>query len=336
MRYASLAAPFLLSLAVAGCAASSDDDEPLGETSDALLKKCGQKSTGPVQGYDVSVYQGDFDWKKAKADGRVFGIARVSSGTTIIDKTFPGNWAEMKENGFIRGAYQYFRPGQDANAQADLMIEKIGKLGPGDLPAMIDVETTDGQTPATVVSKVKKWMARVEAGTGKRPIIYTGAYFWKDDVGDDKSLGQYPLMIPNYNPTGCPLLPGGWTNWVIWQYGDGNGKLDHDVFNGTLTDLRKFAGLEAASPTTPGSGNEETSPDPSPPEQAPASGTGPTAPTDDRTPPASTDGTISAATADDAADSGCALAPRSRNGSVALAMFGVAAIAGRRRKRTIR
>lgn len=240
------ATPILFALTIAGCGPADDgllDEENVGTAADALLKKCGALATGAVQGYDVSTYQGNFDWKAAKDRGRAFGIARVSSGTNIVDETFGANWAGMKANGIIRGAYQYFQPGQSEVAQANLVIERLGRLGPGDLPAMIDVETTGGQSPATVVARARHWMELVEAGTGKRPIIYTGAYFWKDQVADDKSLGGYPLMIPNYNPTDCPLLPGAWTDWVIWQYGDGAGKLDHDVFNGTLADLQRFAGL---------------------------------------------------------------------------------------------
>lgn len=240
-------------LAAPGCGPADDfsPDGELGTSADALIRKCGAPKDGPVQGYDVSVYQGNFDWAAAKARGRVFGIARVSNGTGIIDETFPRNWAEMKKHGFIRGGYQYFRPGQDAAAQAKLMIDKLGRLGPGDLPAMIDVEQTDGQSPATIVAKVKTWMQLVEAGTGKRPIIYTGAYFWQDQVGDDKSLGDYPLVIPNYTSTDCPLLPGGWTDWLIWQYSDGNNKLDHDVFNGSLADLHRFVGLLPSYPRAP-------------------------------------------------------------------------------------
>ena len=52
-------------------------------------------------------------------------------------------------------------------------------------------------------------------------------------------------------------MPSGWSNWKVWQYSDGGGSLDHDVFNGTLDQLKEFAGdlqprgyLDTASCTT--------------------------------------------------------------------------------------
>ncbi len=127
------------------------------------------------------------------------------------------------------------------------MVQKVGKLGAGDMPAMIDVEATGGQSPATIASKIKTWLDIVEAGTGKRPIIYTGSYFWQDNV-KDTSFGKYPIWIAAYGPS-CPSLPPGWTNWTFWQYCNGetkyctNGKgFDRDVFNGTLAELKAFAG----------------------------------------------------------------------------------------------
>jgi lysozyme len=94
----------------------------------------------------------------------------------------------------------------------------------------------------------------VEEGTGKRPMIYTAAYFWRDSVGDT-GLGDYPLWIANYGPA-CPLTPDGWDTWTIWQYCDGNTDyctnglgFDRDVFNGTSDDLAEFASGDGASYT---------------------------------------------------------------------------------------
>ena len=238
-----------LALAASGCGsdggaaagAGAGDHERVHSTSAAVTSKCGAALNGPTQGRDVSFYQGAFDWARAKAvDGVVFGHARISDGTTYVDSSFAGNWASMKSAGVLRGAYQFFEPAEDEVAQAQLMITMVGRLGDGDLPAVIDVEATGGQPPAVIAKKVRRWLELVEAGTGKRPWIYTGAYFWEDNVGD-ASFGQYPLWIAAYGIT-CPGIPNGWTNWTSWQYGDGNGLLDHNVFNGSLTALRSFAG----------------------------------------------------------------------------------------------
>jgi GH25 family lysozyme M1 (1,4-beta-N-acetylmuramidase) len=244
----------VLTPAFAGCGeedrAMGAGHEEVGTSSEALTAVCGAKSTDPVQGHDVSVYQGAFNWAQAKANGRSFGYARISYGTGVIDSTFDGNWARMKAAGILRGGYQFFLPAQDIAAQAKIVIDKVGKLGVGDLPVAIDVEDVQGLAPATAAARIHQWLDLVEAGTGKRPIIYTGAYFWQDHVGAT-DFGNYKLWIANYNP-GCPLVPNGWTNWTIWQYGDGNATLDHDVFNGTAADLAAFAGSSSEDyPTLP-------------------------------------------------------------------------------------
>jgi lysozyme len=221
-------------LTLAGCSAPESGD--LGTTSQDVTEVCGAKTTGPVQGVDVSHYQGNFDWVAAKVD---FGYAQVSDGINSPDATFDANWAGMKKAHVLRGAYQFFRPGEDPIAQANLVVKKVGKLQPGDLPVMIDVEVTDGQSPTVIAANIAKWIKVVETGTGLPPFIYTGSYFWQDNVVST-AFGKTPIWIAAYGPP-CPSVPPGWKNWLFWQYSDGNGKLDHDVFNGTLAQLKAYS-----------------------------------------------------------------------------------------------
>ncbi|MEO8799869.1 MAG: GH25 family lysozyme, partial [Polyangiaceae bacterium] len=219
-------------------ATSSSDEE-------ALTKVCGAKTNGPVQGYDVSIYQGAFTWA---GKGVQFGIARISDGVNNIDPQFDGNWSRMKAAGVLRAAYQFFEPGQDEVAQAKMVIAKVGKLGAGDLPVMLDIEVTGGQSPTTIRTKAQHWLDLVEAKTGKRPFVYSYGSFLETNLGS--GFGKYPLAIANYGAT-CPSVPNGWTNWVMWQYSDGGGKLDHDVFNGTLAQLQALAGATASGSDDP-------------------------------------------------------------------------------------
>ncbi len=245
--------PILLATAALACSPYEDD----GDTASAghvtyqqeLTRICGADRYTGVQGADVSRYQENFNWERQKNAGMVFGIARISDGTQYIDQYFDRNWSELKRLGMIRGSYQYFRPAQNVQAQADIVINKLGRLGPGDLPAVIDVESNGGLNKAQVTAKVKQWVDLVEAGTGKKPIIYTGPYFWQDNVGDT-GMGDHPLWIAHYGTT-CPLTPDGWSKWSFWQYCDGNTAycengqgFDRNVFNGTLEELQELAGLK--------------------------------------------------------------------------------------------
>src|ERR1700719_2081222 len=160
-----------VSILAVGCG-GGPGGEPTASSASAVTEKCGESAGGPVQGVDVSVYQGSFNWSAAHVQ---FGYARISDGTGYVDPTFGANWANMKSAGVLRGAYQFFEPGEDPTAQADLMVSSVGgMLGPGDLPCMIDVEVTGGQSGATIAANVRTWINVVQAGTGLTPVIYTG------------------------------------------------------------------------------------------------------------------------------------------------------------------
>ena len=223
-------------------------DEPTGHTSQAATV-C---AAGPiVQGVDVSVYQGTISWPSVKAAGIDFAIARISDGSAL-DTDFATNWSGMKSAGVIRGAYQYFEPGQDPMTQANIVISAVGMLGAGDLPVTADMETTGGQSAATIAANLQTWATAVHAGTGKVPMIYTAVGYWNSSVGST-SFASDPLWVANWGVT-CPDLPSGWSNWVFWQYSDTgsvsgiSGAVDLDEYNGTVAQLQSFAGGGSTSP----------------------------------------------------------------------------------------
>lgn len=216
---------------------------------------CGGGST--VKGIDVSYYQGTIDWMRVKNDGVRFAFLRVSDGTGFVDPKFPTYWAQSKAAGVVRGAYQYFRPNQDPIAQADLLLAKIGTLDPDDLPPVIDVEADGGLAPAQVAAKVKLWVDHVEAALGVTPIVYTGFYFWRDQVGSPAFAAASPLWHAQYTSAACPNIPAPWGDWAFWQYTDSGsvdgipGNVDMNRFNGTFADLMALTGGAAPEPTAP-------------------------------------------------------------------------------------
>ncbi len=212
---------------------------------DQSVTVCATGST--IKGIDVSVFQGTIDWPKVKADGVVYAIIRVSDGLNTPDSKFAANWANSRAAGVIHGAYQFFEPSQDPIAQADMMLAKTGPLKPDDLPPMIDVEVTDGLAPAAVAAAVKKWIAHVKAKTGRDPIVYTGFYFWGDNVGGANVLPS-PLFHAQYTTAACPNIATPWTTWAFWQYTSSGaingiaGNVDVDRFNGTKAQLLAMLG----------------------------------------------------------------------------------------------
>lgn len=239
-----------------GCssAETTPSDEDCTKSTSSALKTCAGATT--LTGIDVSYYQGNVGWAAVKSSGRSFAFARVSDGLNYPDTKFAQNWPAMKTAGLTRGVYQFFRPSQDANAQAQLLIDKLtanGGLKPGDLPPVLDLESADGLASATVVAKAKTWLAKVEAKYGVKPIVYTAA-FMTPVIGNN--FTAYPLWVANYQTT-CPTMPGAWTKWKFWQNSDSgsvagiSGNVDTNLFDGNATLLGALT-LKAA-PTDAGS-----------------------------------------------------------------------------------
>jgi GH25 family lysozyme M1 (1,4-beta-N-acetylmuramidase) len=223
------------------------DTQPAGGDDYGIMAKrvCAAGTT--TAGIDVSYYQGTINWTAVKNAGIEFAFVRVSDGDVFHDPKFDAYWAGAKAAGLVRGAYQFFRPNQSITAQADMMIAAVGTLGPGDLPPVIDVEATGGLGPSSVAAKVRQWVDRVKAGTGVDPVVYTGKYFWRDQVGGPSTFVGNPLWIAQYTSL-CPDLPLPWTTWAFWQYSESGhvagiaGAVDLDRFNGSVDELRALAG----------------------------------------------------------------------------------------------
>lgn len=218
----------------------------------ALPPTCVHRSSltvcaGPsvTRGIDVSSYQGSVDWTEVASAGIEFAFARVSDGLTHPDAQFAANWSGIRAAGLRRGLYQYLRASEDCVAQADLVLQQLQQLGEPDLPLVMDIETADGVSAATVQSCMKDWLNHLHVA-GQRTMIYTAA-FMSATIGS--GFGGEPLWVANYGVT-CPTMPGGWSQWAFWQ-SSGSGTVagidvavDLDEFDGDGTALGGFAGAD--------------------------------------------------------------------------------------------
>jgi lysozyme len=169
----------------------------------------------------------------------------VAYGINTIDTQFQNNWQGAKNVGIVRGAYQFFRMKHDPVTQAQILLNNMGPLQPGDLPPVIDVETDPyddkSYSQAEWTLAVGQWIDEVEAALGVKPIIYTAPYFWNDNFG--AAFSDHPLWIAHWGAS-CPMIPGSWSDWVYWQTSDSgtisgiNGPVDTNKFNGSLKQLQ--------------------------------------------------------------------------------------------------
>ncbi len=217
-------------------------DFSIGEPAPQAGQVCAAGPTLP--GIDVSYYQGDIDWNQVAASGIVFAWTRASHGLQFDDPQLTNNLNGARAAGVHIGVYQYFEPTQDPIAQADKLLALTGPLQPGDLPPMLDVESADTVGKAAYADAIRAWVDHVEAATGVVPFIYSGYYYWNDNVGAGE-FADHPLVVPNYNK-GCPLVPDTWATWTVHQYCDCGsvpgiaGNVDTDTFNGDLATLEGY------------------------------------------------------------------------------------------------
>jgi lysozyme len=200
-----------------------------------------------IKGIDVSSYQGIINFTDVANSGVVFAICRVSHGITN-DTSFSRNWSGFKAAKVIRGAYHYFIPTDDVQAQIDGFVKAVGSLEPGDLPPALDLEDPAawaGIAQADRLPLVLTWLQGVQAALGVQPVIYCGLNFITQVFGGNATaLGAYGLWFAHYTSTDAtPTIPSTWSTWLIWQWSDTTtvpgitGDVDGDRFNGTLADL---------------------------------------------------------------------------------------------------
>jgi uncharacterized protein (TIGR03382 family) len=236
-------------------------DEP-GHAEQAVHNVCPAGAT--TFGIDVSSWQGSINWSSVAGAGVKYAFIRVSDGANYADSRFAANWSGAKAHGVRRGAYQFFRSNQDPVAQANVLISHMGTLVDGDLPPVVDVETTDGVSASTRASRLHQWLDRVHSVTGLTPIIYTGGYFWDDNVA--ANFSGYPLWHAGYTGGSCPsTVSSHWSRWSFWQYTSSGhvsgiaGNVDEDRFNGALAALDAMAkGGSAATPAPTGPSDDES------------------------------------------------------------------------------
>lgn len=202
-----------------------------------------------VKGLDVSHYNGTVDWSQVATAGIVFAYAKATEGTTVRDTQFHTNYLAMREHQILRGAYHFFRPGLDPQAQAENFLNLVPAVEPGDLPPTLDVEVGDGQPAQVIIPRVLQWLQTIEAALGRTPVLYTSRNFWNANLGGSADFGRYPLWVAHYTTNVKPVLPSGFGDYVFWQHSETGqvagitGSVDLDRFHGSPTELNQLAGL---------------------------------------------------------------------------------------------
>ena len=196
------------------------------------------KPARPLQGIDVSVHNGSVDWKAVRAAGISFAFCKSTEGEDYRDSTWTKERVTaMRRAGIQFGPYHYLRPraGRSGGTEARWFVNNAYSAGwgkKGDLRPVLDFEET-ALPPAQTIAYLKQAVDEVVRLTGRKPIIYTGSFFWNDHGG--KSSWGCPLWLAAYD-VAAPKLPNAWREWTIWQYtatgpvkGVGSANVDQNI-----------------------------------------------------------------------------------------------------------
>ncbi|MEM6686935.1 MAG: GH25 family lysozyme [Bacteroidota bacterium] len=231
------------------CADAKKDET---KTTDTTTKKASPQETStpaePAFGIDISVYQGDEVETFTEDTKLQFIICKATEGVTYTDPKFTENWTTIKEKGYIRGAYHFYRSNDDPKSQALFFLDAIKDIRATDIPPVVDVEQsgiTQSQSVAEIQQSVLQLLQIIEQQSNRIPIIYTNTEFAIDYLNTSE-FANYPLWIADYTSADEPEVPSVWKEigYTFWQKSD-NYKLDDytddaDVFNGSADALRKF------------------------------------------------------------------------------------------------
>lgn len=219
-----------------------------------ILSEQRLKHPDHVHGIDISHHQETIDWKRVSAAGVDFVYCKATEGIDLQDPLFNTNWKALTKQKIPRGAYHMFRPEDEVKPQVDFFLATLRAEGIDRqmLPPVLDIERNSGVKKVSrevLHARAVEWVRLVEKELQVKPLIYTNPTFWKDYLGSDHELIQFPLWISEYEiGASAPAHTAAWNDWTLWQFSqygivDGIGKpVDLNRLSGTLESLYAGAG----------------------------------------------------------------------------------------------
>lgn len=208
--------------------------------------------SGALPGVDVSSFQGPpGDWVAAAGDIDWAAVKLTElqpNGTKYVNPDAPADWNWLHANGKGRIGYLFGHPSTSPTETVDFFITELTAVGLQNSDgAALDLEVTDGLSPAEVSSWALEVQSQLHVKLERIPVLYTFRDFAAE--GNTEGLGEYPLWIADpSSPPGHPQVPPPWTTWAIHQY-DISGNIDRDVANyASLADMAAALGKPAKEP----------------------------------------------------------------------------------------
>jgi lysozyme len=196
------------------------------------------------KGIDVSHHQGIIDWPKVRAGNIDFAFIKATEGIGYVDPQFKRNAAGANAAGILVGYYHYAHPETNKALDEARAFVEATKGQSAQLPYVLDLE---GEAAAIDRAILSLWaytfMKEVQRLTGADVMLYTGAYFARDQLNN--ILAEFPLWVAHYGAA-SPLPNGTWKDWTVFQYSSTGvvqgviGNVDLNEYNGSVEDMQGY------------------------------------------------------------------------------------------------
>ncbi len=170
-----------------------------------------------------------------------FVFIKASEGANHLDNRFAENYQKAKAEGFVAGAYHYYKDGIAPNVQAKHFI-KTARLHSGDLAPVLDVEELNEDNIPKSLDNILACMQALQKQYHCKPIFYTYDYLYRNYF-KGTALDDYPLWIANYS---LPDDKEPNAKWDFWQYSckgrlyDCSADFDLNVFRSSVDDFKQY------------------------------------------------------------------------------------------------
>jgi lysozyme len=202
------------------------------------------QSRFPVQGLDVSHYQGHIDWDKVRGSKLTFVFIKATEGAHFVDPEFRYNWDNAQKSGLYVGAYHFFTLNKTGKEQA-INFSNCVPYRTNSLPPVIDLEFMGNSknhfSRLQLLKELTDFITVIETKYHKKPILYSTYEFYEFYLIGN--FQDYPIWIRDiYTEPGLiDARP-----WTFWQYTN-RGKIDGiqnfvdlNAFNGHMSDFMKL------------------------------------------------------------------------------------------------
>ncbi len=213
----------------------------------------------PVNGIDVSEFQGNINWNEVKESGVKFAILREGYSTQTngnIDPKFVENYNNASAVEIPLGAYHYSTAlnSREAREEAEFCLKNIDnrKL---EYPICFDIESSEQLSPdnKTRTDICIAFCEEIEKA-GYYAMIYCSLNWWENYLISEELASKYDLWLAQYDVRYPSVSCGMWQKGQSNEIGGINGSVDIDEAFKDYPSIIKNKGLngfEKSDPSIP-------------------------------------------------------------------------------------